>query len=102
MMLIVIPCLSIILKLSPRLKGNLGNSYLSNFERIPHSLITELWSKQLFLEQVRTRKNVKKIYEDMKTIYGDAHENGLRIKLDNFGGFGLFNRSKKNNLCRGN
>ena len=77
-----------------QVEGYLANSYLSSFERIPHSL-TELWSKELFLEQVRTLKNVKKIYEDMKTIYGDAHENGLRIELDNFGGFGLFNRSKK-------
>ena len=77
-----------------QVEGYLANSYLSSFQRIPHSL-TELWSKELFLEQVRTRKNVKKIYEDMKTIYGDAHENGLRIELDNFGGFGLFNRSKQ-------
>ena len=81
-------------KFSPRLKRCLANNSLSNFERSHHPL-TEIWLKEVFLELVRIRKDVKKNYEDMKTIYADAHGNGLRIELDNFGGSGLFNRSKK-------
>ena len=77
-----------------QVEGFIAKSILSKFDREPHPL-TDLWTKDDFLERVKINRSLKKLYDDMQSFYTGAFEEGLRIEPDKFGGFGLFNRSSR-------
>ena len=63
-----------------KIEGFIAKTILSKFDREPHPL-TDLWTKDDFLERVKVNRNLKKLY-GMQSFYTGALEEGLRIETD--------------------
>ena len=54
-----------------QVEGFIAKTILSKFDREPHPL-TDLWTKDDFLERVKINRSLKKLYDDMQSFYTGA------------------------------
>ena len=79
----------------PQNEGFLAEQFAKRSDRTIHALLTNLLSADSYKKLLISDKSFKKLHLDMEEIYKSSFSFGLRIEPDNYGGYGLFNRSGK-------
>ena len=81
-----------------QVEGFLAEQFVKRSDYPIHAL-TNLLSADSYKKLLISDKSFKKLHLDMEEIYKSSFSFGLRIEPDNYGGYGLFNRSGKVIKC---
>ena len=81
-----------------QVEGFLAEQFVKRSDYPIHAL-TNLLSADSYKKLLISDKSFKKLHLDIEEIYKSSFSFGLRIEPDNYGGYGLFNRSGKVIKC---
>ena len=72
--------------------AQVASEELCAFERKPERMMHLEASE---VEELQAEPDFKKARQDMECLYRDARKNELKLNVDKYGGFGLFNKTGK-------
>ena len=81
-----------------QVEGFVAGHYVEKSDHEIH-LLTELISKDSYLDLMNSDNHFKKLHQDLEEVYKCSFNAGFRIEPDNFGGYCLINRSGKTIKC---